>query len=109
MGYQPDPPRQHFAIVGRNLLWGLYLRMLDGDVIYESWLWGAYRRRKLVVLAPQLSAGDRAAFNAIGETIGGTLPTLFATPAEARVESARRAVREAREAVEAFKAFNAGR
>lgn len=91
MGYQPDESKLHYrrtngaiAITTRNLFWGFYVRVLDGDVIWESWLWGAYRRRKRVVprlpdvtthpplrhppalVEKTLSKGDRAAFAALG-------------------------------------------
>lgn len=61
------PPRR--AIVARVLLWGLYKRALDGAYVYESWLWGAYRRVSAVWTQPaplRMNVETRNAFNAIG-------------------------------------------
>lgn len=67
------------AIVNRNFAWGLYVRILDRDRIWESWLWGLYRRCTNVVLLAelqQISEETRSAFNAIGGALN--------TPEEAR-------------------------
>lgn len=44
---EPAPTHRRRAVIGRVVLWGLYRRAIDGDYLYESWLWGAFKRCRL--------------------------------------------------------------
>lgn len=49
--------------VARVLLWGLYKRTLSEGIVYESWLWGAYRRawRPFILPEPDPTPAERPA------------------------------------------------
>jgi hypothetical protein len=42
MGYQPIAPRSETTSF--QILWGLYDRMIVGRIVYQRWLWGAFKR-----------------------------------------------------------------